>query len=1504
MQTIDIIIPVMNEAQNVAELCRRINEAFLREDWEYRCIFIVDRSTDGTFEAIEKLSSIYPIIVRHKQGKPGKAYSILEGAALAESEYVVMIDGDLQYPPEAIPDMLRLTPKHGVVIAERKVREGSFLRRIISLCGAYIVGKLLLRLVYDIQSGLKVFRRDILTHIDPFSVYGWSIDIPLLHTARELGHSIGVIPIVFAHRQEGSSKVRFLSTTSQIILSALATRLAGRKVYFLGGHSEGSMMGASIAHKGKNFTTHSTLHHTQSAIRTFTWQQKAFIFALLLLAAYGFIVAPLSTAIALVGILTAVYCIDVLFNFFIVMRSLSTSVEIVATSEALSTINESELPVYSVLCPLYKEAAVLPQFIEAMDKLDWPKEKLEVLLLLEEDDTETVAAAKEMGLPSHMRIVVVPHSNPKTKPKACNYGLSVASGEYVVIYDAEDKPEPLQLKKAYLAFTRYPNKGGICLQAKLGYYNTNQNLLTRLFSAEYALWFDLVLPGLQSIGAIIPLGGTSNHFYKGDLQTLRGWDPFNVTEDCDLGMRLFLAGLKTEIIDSVTYEEANSHLGNWIRQRSRWIKGYMQTYLVHTRKPIQFAARHGWHTLIFHLVVGGKIAFMFINPFLWIATISYFALRSIVGPTIESLYPPIIFYMGAFSLVFGNFLFLYYYLLGCAKRQHWDLMKYVYVIPFYWLCISIAALRALFQLIFSPHFWEKTHHGLHLKSATPSVRSGLLGGGILVVAVGISSVFQFLYNAYLGRVLSLEDFGLVSFIGSLVLLASIIFGGLATTVSHRAAELFGRRKGVANLRWWIRAQIAVLPATLLATAIWIGFAPLFQHIFHEDSTLPWLLISPIWVLGTAGAITYGLLSGTMRFGTLAAMTVLEAGMKFTLAVVFVVFGLTAWVYGAAPAAMAISLVFGWVAVMVSSASAPKAVAVPRTGISRRFLGTAVLGQLATVALLTLDVILAKYYLPADAAGNYALLSLAGKMVFFLGGLCGQFITPLISERESKGENSSALWIRLFSAGVLLLGIGVVAFGVFGHVTIPILLGPRAEAVVPVLPIYTLAMGFFGITTLLATYHQARKHYVFSLSVFILTLTPILGIIFFHDSVAKIAEVMLFSSVINLGISAMLHEWIVYSDSKKKELSTVKKNEKKRILILNWRDTKHVWAGGAEAYAHELAKRWVRMGHEVTLFCGNDKKNPRREVVDGVRVIRRGGFYLVYFWAFVYYMRYFRTGCDVIVDSANGIPFFTPLYATQPKYLLIHHVHQEVFRKSLRPPFSWLAVFIEARIMPLVYRNTPLITISPASKADIIDRGLTKQDPVIVYGGVDTSLYTPGIKSKHPLVLCLGRLKEYKSVPVFIRVAKKILQDMPSVEFVIAGDGEEKQALMALVKKLKLEKHITFTGAVTEEEKVRLYQRAWVFVNPSLMEGWGMTTIEANACGTPVVASNVGGLRDSVYNLHSGYLVPYGDVDVFAQRIMELLQDDDTRNRMSEEATAWARNFDWDKSAEDFLGLLL
>ena len=224
-------------------------------------------------------------------------------------------------------------------------------------------------------------------------------------------------------------------------------------------------------------------------------------------------------------------------------------------------------------------------------------------------------------------------------------------------------------------------------------------------------------------------------------------------------------------------------------------------------------------------------------------------------------------------------------------------------------------------------------------------------------------------------------------------------------------------------------------------------------------------------------------------------------------------------------------------------------------------------------------------------------------------------------------------------------------------------------------------------------------------------------------------------------------------------------------------------------------------------------------------------------------------------------------------------------------------------MPMVYRNTEVITVSPSSKTDILDYGLTSKDPVIIYNGVDLKQCQPGVKSRHPLVLYLGRIKYYKSLPVFISAAAAILKKMPEVEFVIAGDGPDKKPLLDLVIKLGIENSVKFVGKVTDEEKIKLYQKAWVFVNPSLIEGWGITTIEANACGTPVVASNVPGLRDAVHNPHSGFLVPYGNVDAFSKKVLTLIRNKKLRKVMSRDAIAWAKNYSWDKSARDCINFI-
>lgn len=278
------------------------------------------------------------------------------------------------------------------------------------------------------------------------------------------------------------------------------------------------------------------------------------------------------------------YFAAVSYKALCVLLSLLKRPEIRVAPEELRAIPDDALPTYTILVPLYKEANVVGGIVRALGALGYPPEKLDVKLLIEEDDAETAAACTAAQLPSYCEVVTVPQGTPRTKPRACNVGLASAKGEYLVIYDAEDRPEPDQLRKAVAAFARLPGHAA-CLQCKLNYYNADQNVLTRFFTLEYTVWFDLFLPGLHAVKAPIPLGGTSNHFRIEALRRLSGWDPFNVTEDCDLGIRLARQGYRTMVLDSTTWEEANSRLWNWIRQRSRWVKGYVQTHWVYTREP-------------------------------------------------------------------------------------------------------------------------------------------------------------------------------------------------------------------------------------------------------------------------------------------------------------------------------------------------------------------------------------------------------------------------------------------------------------------------------------------------------------------------------------------------------------------------------------------------------------------------------------------------------------------------------------------------------------------------------------------------------------------------------------------------------------------------------------------------------------------------------------------------------------------------------------------------------
>lgn len=448
----------------------------------------------------------------------------------------------------------------------------------------------------------------------------------------------------------------------------------------------------------------------ESASRVLTQRQIVSVAVATLLYLAYFVYSPTDAATVLTATCSVFYAAFSLYKCYLIYRALSHDLEVPISADELAALADADLPVYTILVPLYREASVLPTLLHGLTRLNYPSAKLDVKLLLEEDDYETRDAIRDMNLPAYVEPVVVPAAHPRNKPKACNYGLIHARGELVVIYDAEDVPDPDQLRMAVAAFRKVGDEV-TCVQAKLNYYNAHQNLLTHWFTIEYSMWFDLFLPGLDATSAPIPLGGTSNHFPTQRLRDVGAWDPFNVTEDADLGLRLFRKGGRTAIIDSTTLEEANSEVYNWIRQRSRWVKGYIQTYLVHMRHP-----RKLWQTIgpkaffEFQLVIGGTFFSFLINPIFWGLTALWYLAHA---GFIRDIYPAPVYYLGILSLVLGNFAFIYLNVAGCLRRKNYAMVRYSLLVPLYWALMSVAAWKGFLQLAYKPFYWEKTVHGLY-----------------------------------------------------------------------------------------------------------------------------------------------------------------------------------------------------------------------------------------------------------------------------------------------------------------------------------------------------------------------------------------------------------------------------------------------------------------------------------------------------------------------------------------------------------------------------------------------------------------------------------------------------------------------------------------------------------------------------------------------------------------------------------------------------------------------
>jgi cellulose synthase/poly-beta-1,6-N-acetylglucosamine synthase-like glycosyltransferase len=371
-------------------------------------------------------------------------------------------------------------------------------------------------------------------------------------------------------------------------------------------------------------------------------------------------------------------------------------------------ISDDKLPIYTIICAFYREASVVNNLVAAIRALDYPPEKLDVKFVVEADDRDARRALAELDLGPPFAIITAPPIGPRTKPKALNVALPFARGSFTVVYDAEDVPEPDQLRRAFNAFMAADERLA-CLQASLTIDTTTDSWLARMFTASYAGQFDALLPGLAALHLPLPLGCSSNHFRTTALRQAGGWDPYNVTEDADLGIRLHRLGYRSATLSSATYEEAPARFGAWLRQRTRWYKGWIQTWLVHMRRPRRLVRElTPLGALAFQLFLACNVFAALIHP-IFMAGLCYSLLALPSLQAVGSMDAAPVF---AATFLGGYASTIAIDLIGLRRRRLPGHSWVLALTPLYWFLLSLAAWRALVQLLYDPQGWEKTEHGL------------------------------------------------------------------------------------------------------------------------------------------------------------------------------------------------------------------------------------------------------------------------------------------------------------------------------------------------------------------------------------------------------------------------------------------------------------------------------------------------------------------------------------------------------------------------------------------------------------------------------------------------------------------------------------------------------------------------------------------------------------------------------------------------------------------------
>ncbi|WP_048648246.1 glycosyltransferase [Nitratireductor soli] len=417
---------------------------------------------------------------------------------------------------------------------------------------------------------------------------------------------------------------------------------------------------------------------------------------------FAALLMPAATLLAVHGALSLVFLSCVLLRLMIGIAPIKPH------APKFSSIRPAEMPVYTVLVALYKEAAVVPDLLVALGRIVWPRAKLEIKLVCESDDLQTLNAIRAQELRSYIEVIEVPGGGPRTKPKALSYALPMTSGDFVALYDAEDRPHPFQLVEAWQRF-RDDDETLACLQAPLSISNRRESWVSAMFALEYAALFRGILPWLARRGLVLPLGGTSNHFRRSALTAINGWDPYNVTEDADLGVRLRRLGYRTDVIHSPTLEDAPVDVRTWLPQRTRWFKGWAQTWLVHMRNPAATRRELGLASFIVMQVLFAGMVLSALAYSVFLTTAAGLLLYLALDGELRAPHVVLLMIDGV-NIICGHVSFLVLGWLTLQKTERSGFWARAAWMPVYWCLMSAAAWRCLWQLYWQPHHWEKTTH--------------------------------------------------------------------------------------------------------------------------------------------------------------------------------------------------------------------------------------------------------------------------------------------------------------------------------------------------------------------------------------------------------------------------------------------------------------------------------------------------------------------------------------------------------------------------------------------------------------------------------------------------------------------------------------------------------------------------------------------------------------------------------------------------------------------------